>query len=83
MARELHWQFGYRVPALRVLGLHARAAHLPLQAAPGGGGAGRARVDPLTRGPRTKDRRLRISGELPMGLGTPPLKTKSLLEPSL
>lgn len=31
MARELHWQFGIRVPAMRVLGLHTRAVHLPLR----------------------------------------------------
>lgn len=31
MARELHWQFGVRVPVMRVLGLHTGAVHVPLR----------------------------------------------------
>lgn len=31
MAREIHWQFGLRVPAMRLLGLHTNASYAPLQ----------------------------------------------------
>ncbi|CAE8742539.1 unnamed protein product [Polarella glacialis] len=31
MAKEIHWQFGVRVPAMRVLGLHAKATYAPLR----------------------------------------------------
>ncbi|CAE7549131.1 unnamed protein product [Symbiodinium pilosum] len=31
VARQVHWQFGVRIPTLRPLGLHALAMHVPLR----------------------------------------------------
>ena len=39
-----------------------------------------AAVNPQTERPQTKDRRLRMSGKFPNGLGVPPLTDKKMLE---